>query len=240
MRLSVIVPAYNEETNLEKNIRKFYAYLEKQSFDFEIIIVNDGSNDNTEQIAQTLVTKLKNIKLLSKKKNQGKGAAIRDGLLAGLGNFLLFLDADNATSIDHLEKVWPLLKNNDLVIGSRNHHDIDEAKQIKKQILFKRLLGMSGNKLIKLFTRININDTQCGFKIFTKKSVKAIIPKTKINRWAIDVEILTIAKKQNLKVGIIPVTWYCGPNSRVRIKGYAIALKELFIIKLNDIKGKYN
>ena len=240
MQLSVIGPVYNEEENLEKNIKEFDAYLNKQNFDFEIIIVNDGSTDKTKEIAKKLTELLPEVKLLSKEINQGKGAAVRDGLLAGTGNFLLFLDADNATPIDTLEKTWPLLKTNDLVIGSRNYHDTIQAKEIKKQILIKRILGVSGNKLIRLFTGLKINDTQCGFKIFHKASVSSIIPKTKINRWAIDVEILTIAKNKNLKVGIAPVTWTCGPTSRVGFKGYLIALKELFIIKLNDLRGKYN
>ncbi len=240
MHLSVIVPAYNEATTLEQNINTFYNYLKKQDYDFEIIIINDGSNDDTKKIAEHLISTNNHIKFLSKSINQGKGASVRDGLLAGQGDFLLFLDADNATSIDHLEKSWPLLKNHDLVIGSRNHHDVKNAKQIKKQILLKRIFGITGNKLIKLFTGLKINDTQCGFKIFSKKSVNRIIPKTKINRWAIDVEILTIAKNQNLKIEIIPVNWTCGPTSRVGFKGYLIALKELFIIKLNDIRGIYS
>ncbi len=240
MYLSTIVPVYNEEENLEKNIKKYNTYLEKQDFDFEIIIVNDGSTDNTEKIAKSLSFQFSNIKLLSKKINRGKGSAVRDGLLAGSGDFLLFLDADNATSINHLEKAWPLLKNNDIIIGSRNAKDAKGAKQINPQTLTKRILGTTGNKLINLLTSTNINDTQCGFKIFSRKSVDSIIPKTKINRWAIDVEILVLAKNQNLKIGIIPITWYCGPNSRVGIKGYFSTLKELLSIKINSLRGKYN
>ncbi len=240
MFLSVIVPAYNEETNLKNNIYKFNSYLTKQNFDYEIIIIDDGSEDKTNNIARKLSQKLSKIKLITKTNNQGKGAAIRDGLLAGKGDFLLFLDADNATPINHLEKVWPLSKKYDLIIGSRNQRDISGAKQAIKQNPIKRLFGIVGNKIIKLFTGIKINDTQCGFKIFNRQSVDIIIPKTKINRWTIDVEILTIAKKHNLKIGIIPVIWYCGPNSRVTLKGYFNSLKELLIIKLNDWQGKYN
>ncbi len=240
MYLSVIVPAYNEEQNLEKNIKKYNSYLEKQNYDYEIIIVNDGSKDNTKKIAQKLSKELSNIKILSKNINQGKGGSVYDGLLAGRGDFLLFLDADNATSIDHLDKVWSLFQTNDIIIGSRSSYDKDGASQIKSQNISKRLLGIFGNKLIKLLIGLKINDTQCGFKIFNKKSVNSIIPKTKIKRWALDVEILTIAQKQNMRVGIVPVSWHCGSTSRVGTKGYLIALKELFIIKLNDLRGKYN
>ncbi len=241
MNLSVIVPAYNEAKTLRANVLGFYNYLKKQNFDFEIIIVNDGSLDDTEIIARILSSEFPRIKLISKKTNQGKGAAIRDGLLAGNGDFLLFLDADNATSIDHLEKVWPLFQDGyDLVIGSRNRADSQGAKQQIPQSLLKRLSGTIGNKLIKLFLDTKINDTQCGFKIFTKKSVDIIIPKTKICRWATDMEILQIAKKNKLRIGVIPVVWNCGPVSRVGFRGYFVALKEMLTIKRNDLMGKYD
>jgi len=240
MRLSVVVPAYNEEENLEKNIKKYYSYLTRQNYDFEIIIVNDGSKDNTEQISQNLSDNFSHITLLNKEKNQGKGAAIRDGLLAGQGDFLLFLDADNASSIDNLGQAWPLLKDCDLVIGSRSPKDAKGARQEISQNFIKRTLGIFGNKLIRTLTIKDIYDTQCGFKIFTKKSVDSIVAKTKINRWAIDIEILIIAKKQNLKIGIIPIVWKCGKKSRVGARGYLIALKELLFIKINNLNKIYD
>ena len=193
MYLSVIVPAYNEEKILRNNILKYYSYLQKQNFNFEIIVVDDGSTDNTKKIIKKLNEEYANIKAIFKEKNQGKGSAVRDGLLRGKGKYLLFLDADNATSIDHLEKAWEPLKNKALVIGSRNKQDTKDAQQIKSQNIIKRTLGVSDNKLIKLFTGLKINDTQCGFKIFNRNAWQQIAPKMTINRWVFDVEILTIA-----------------------------------------------
>ncbi len=240
MYLSVIVPVYNEAKTLANSLKLFNTYLKQQTFNYEIIIVDDASQDNSLAIAKDFQKQHANCYVLTHQKNQGKGESLRTGLLAGQGDYLLFLDADNATSIDHLNKAQPLLTKYDIIIGSRSQRDMPSAKQIIKQNIIKQYLGIAGNKLIKLFTGLQINDTQCGFKILNKKSVKLIIPKTKIKRWALDVEILVIAKKQNLKIGIIPITWYCGPISRVGIKGYLLSFYELLIIKLNILKKKYD
>lgn len=240
MFLSIVVPAYNEEDNLEKNILSFYKYLDSQKFDSEIIIVNDGSSDQTKRVASELTKKHQSIHLLDLKHNQGKGKAIKTGLSHGRGQYRMFLDADNATSIDHLDLAFAHMSNKaDIIIGSRNKSDAKNAEQTKKQILIKRILGTCGNKLIKIFTGQNINDTQCGFKIFSQKAVETIIPKSKINRWAIDIELLLLAKKNNYKIHIIPVQWRCGDVSRVGFKGYLNTLRELILIKYYDLRNLY-
>ena len=239
MHLSLIIPLYNEGETLEKNISQVLLYLKKQSYLFEIILVNDGSTDNTIDLSKKLSKKHKSINVIDLKKNYGKGYALRTGLMAGRGKYLGFSDADNASPIKNLEVALKSLEHNDIVIGSRNKHDSSGAKQIVSQNIFKRILGISGNKLIKLIIKQNIHDTQCGFKVFRRKSIDAIIPKTKINRWAIDVEILLLAFKNNLSVGIIPINWTCGPISRVGLKGYFITLVELGKIKWNDLRGDY-
>ena len=107
MRLSVIVPAYNEEKNLQANIKKFSQYLEKQDYDYEIIIVNDGSTDQTAAIAGMLEREIKNTRYINNAVNQGKGSVVKQGLMVGLGDYRLFLDADGATPIEHIDQVWP-------------------------------------------------------------------------------------------------------------------------------------
>lgn len=241
MLLSVIIPAYNEEKNLEKNITEYGRYLDGCDFDYEIIIVNDGSIDNTKKISETLAANNKKIKFIDNKINYGKGAAVRQGLLAGAGNYRLFIDADGATSIEHLDLIWPKFKEGfDIVIGSRNYRDIKGAEQTLKQPFWKRFLGTAGNLLIRALNISKIYDTQCGFKAFTKEAVEKILPKTKTNRWAIDMEIIAIAQKLNYKIAIIPVQWKNSDQSRVGIKGYFIALKELLKIKWNLITNKYS
>ncbi len=239
MHLSVIVPAYNEENTLYKNIKKFNGYLSRQNHSYEIIIVNDGSIDKTEEIAKKLAVEIGSLKLINNKINTGKGSAIREGLMLAKGRYRLFLDADNATSIDHIEKAWPYFKQGyDIVIGSRNLKDANGAYQVVPQPFWKRFLGTGGNYIIRIFAVKNIWDTQCGFKIFTKKAVEDIIPKTTINRFAIDIEILALAQASNYKIAIIPVRWINSDYSRVGIKGYFSTLKDVFKIKWNLIKNK--
>lgn len=241
MHLSVIVPAYNEEKTLDKNIRNFNEYLAKQNYDYEIIIINDGSRDNTESVARKIVTDIPNVKLIHSKENIGKGGAIRNGFSEATGLYQMFIDADNATSIDHLDHAWAHLENgHDVVIGSRNSRDVTGAYQKIKQPLWKRSLGIMGNVAIQSLTVPGIWDTQCGFKVFSKEAISKISPKQTIDRWAFDVEMLVLARKNNLKIAKIPVVWKNSVESRVGIKGYFISLKEIIKISWNKLMGKYD
>jgi len=240
MKLSVIVPAYNEEKNLFFNIIKYNDYLKRQNYDYEIIVVNDGSIDKTRAEAEKLQSKIKNLKIINFTKNKGKGTAVCRGLLEASGKIRLFIDADNATSIEHIEKIWdPFNGSHDIVIGSRNPRDAKGACQTKPQIFLKRILGISGNRLIQLLAVKGIYDTQCGFKAFSEKAVKKIIPKVTINRWGFDAEILAIANIYDYKIAKIPITWVNSKKSRVGIMGYFTSLLELIKIKYNLIKNKY-
>lgn len=240
MHLSVIVPVFNEQEILHQSICIFYNYLIKQDFDFEIIIVNDGSTDDTKKIALQLVREKISIRFIDNAENRGKGAVVSQGLLAAKGDFRLFLDADNSTSIDHLEKVWPIFKAGaDLVIGSRNCRDASSASQEVKQSYWKRQLGRTGNKMMRMLFDLEYWDTQCGFKVFTKKAAEEIVPRLKLFRWLFDVEMLLIAKQKNFKIGVVPVVWKNRQLSRVGFRGYAISVIELFLIKKNLIFRKY-
>ena len=109
VRLSVIVPAYNEESRLPRTLRDIDAYLRRQDYEYEIIVVNDGSRDRTVEVANALTREIANLRLIDSQKNHGKGYAVRQGMLAATGQFRLFMDADNATTIDHVERMWPEL-----------------------------------------------------------------------------------------------------------------------------------
>lgn len=240
MHLSIIVPAYQEEKKLQENIIKYINYLKNQSYSFELIIVNDGSRDKTAKIAAELEREMSNIKLINNKNNRGKGAAVCQGLLAATGKYRLFIDADNAAPIDHLELVWPQFEAGyDIVIGSRNPRDASGAKLLKSQPPWKKTFGILGNRIFQLFLIKGIYDTQCGFKAFTEKAIKDIILKVTLERWAFDVEILILAQKNNYKIAKIPIRWTNCPDSKVKLKDYFITLKELAKIKKNLFLGKY-
>jgi len=227
--LSVIIPAYNEEKRISKTLLAVDEYLRKQSFDYEILAVSDGSKDKTGEIVADFQKTIKNLKLIDNKVNHGKGWVVRQGMLQASGQVRLFMDADNATTLDHFDKMKPYFEQGaDVVIGSRDAKDAKGAKQAVSQPGFKRLLGNTGNILIQIFAVWGIWDTQCGFKAFSARAAEAIFPRTKIDRWGFDIEALALARKLKYKIDIVPVYWINDPNSRVGLKGYLMTFKELF------------
>jgi dolichyl-phosphate beta-glucosyltransferase len=240
MYLSVIIPAYNEERRMPKTLEDIDKYLRKQTYDYEILVVNDGSRDRTVEVAKNLIPKIKNLIVTGYEKNQGKGYAVRFGMLEAKGEYRLFTDADNSTSIDQIEKIWPEFKEGfDVVIGSR---DVKGAVLDPPQSWIRKIILGEGFKLYRkiIIGLWGIEDTQCGFKCFTKKATENIFPKCKINRFAFDPEILVIAKKLRYKIKEIPVYWKNDPESKVKFKSIFKMALDLFKIKWNLITGKYD
>ncbi len=238
--LSIIIPAYNEEETISNTLLDVDRYLSKQSYDSEIIAVSDGSKDATAEKAKSMQNLIKRLRVIDNKQNHGKGWVVRQGMLEAQGKYRLFMDADNATTVDHVEKMIPFFeKGYDVVIGTRDPKDAAGARKAVDQPFLKRTFGNVGNLLIQTLAIWGIWDTQCGFKAFSKKAAKEIFSRAKIDRWAFDVEALALAKKLKYKIGIVPVYWINNPHSRVNMKAYFNFLKELFIIKYNLIIGKY-
>lgn len=242
MHLSVIIPAYNEQEIIAQSIIAYNEYLKKQNYSYEFVVVNDGSSDNTAQAVLALKKTIPNIILIDNPTNRGKGAAIQEGLLRANGAYRLFLDADNSAAISHLDSVWPYFSQGaEIVIGSRDARDAAGALVKTAQKYWKTLLGKSGNFIFRLLAVSDIWDTQCGFKVFSAKFTKHILPKTKVRRWAIDAEILMLARKNNYAIKIIPILWHnSARKSKVSAWGYITALAEVFKIKWNLISGKYD
>ncbi len=238
MHLSVIVPAYNEEKRLPKTLEEIDKYLSGQSYDYEIVVINDGSKDKTAEAVKNSISKIKNLKIIDNKENHGKGYVVRQGMLEAKGDYRVFTDADNSTSIDQVEKMWPSFKEGyDLVIGSR---DIKGAVIAVPQPWYRQMLGEVFNLVVQTIAGLfGIWDTQCGFKGLTKKAAEDIFPRCKIDRWAFDVEILVIAKKLRYKIKEVPIVWVNDPDSKVKLKGMVKMLLEVLQIRINSIKGVY-
>lgn len=239
MYLSVIIPAYNEERRLPKTLEAIDDYLRKQSYDYEIIVVNDGSKDTSAEAVRGMSSVIKNLKLIDNKENQGKGAVVRQGMLEAVGEYRLFTDADNSTSIDQIENMWIEFKNGyDIVIGSR---DVRGAVLDPPQPFLRNVILGKG---FKLFRKIilglwNVQDTQCGFKCFTGEAAGKIFPKCKINRFAFDPEILVIAKKLGYKIKETPILWKNDPESKVKLTGMVKMAIDLIKIRWNILVRKY-
>ena len=239
MHLSIIIPAYNEEKRLPKTLAEIDKYLKKQNYNYEIIVVSDGSKDKTVEVVENLKPQIANLRLIDKKENYGKGYGVRLGMLEAKGEYRLFSDADNSTSIDQVEKMWPEFKKGyDVVIGSR---DIKGAILDPPQpFLRKMILG----KGFRILTQIicgtwEILDTQCGFKGFTQKAARDIFSECKINRFAFDPEVLVVAKKLGYRIKEIPVCWKNDLESKVKFKSIIKMFFELLRIRLNLIKRRY-
>ena len=218
MKLSIVISGYNEEKRLPKTLKEMDAYLRKQSYDYEIVVVNDGSKDKTAEVVRQMLPIIKGLRLIDNQINQGKGAGIKQGMLAAKGEIRVFTDADHSTSIDHLEKIWPEIEQgHEIVIGTRDSRDVKEACQAVPQPFYKRFLGDIGNLVIQvLFPALGgIWDTQCGFKAFTQKATQDIFSKLKIKRWAFDVEALALGKKWVIKSKLSQLTGKTTPTAEL-------------------------
>jgi dolichyl-phosphate beta-glucosyltransferase len=239
VHLSVIVPAYNEEKRLPQTLREIDKYLKKQNYNYEIIAVSGGSTDKTVEVTKNLKPEIKNLEVLELTEKRGKGFCVKQGILKAKGKYRIFTDADNSTSVDQVEKMWPEFeKGFDVVIGSR---DIKGAILAVPQPWYRRILGNTFNLLTKIISGIwGIPDTQCGFKGLSERAAKDIFSKAVIDRFAFDVELLTIAKKLGYKIKEVPVTWVNDINSTVNFKSMVEMLLDIFKIRLNSIKGFYD
>ncbi|MGB9598729.1 MAG: dolichyl-phosphate beta-glucosyltransferase [Minisyncoccales bacterium] len=239
--LSIIIPAYNEQNRIKKTLREIDDYLKKKNFSYEILVVNDGSRDQTLNILNEMKNEIKNLKILSYEKNRGKGFAVKYGMENSQGKIRVFTDADHSTSIDHLEKMLPEFeKGYDLVVGTRDKKDHPLARQVFSQPKWRIFLGDIFNLLVQFILGLwGFWDTQCGFKGFTQRAVSLIFSKCKIEKFAFDPEILILAKKQGLKIQKIPVLWKNDPESKVKLKSVFNMLKDIFRIRIYLFLGKY-
>ncbi len=235
--LSVIIPAYNEEKRLPKTLQSVIAFLNTKPYKSEVLIVDDGSKDRTADVVRATSIHNSAVKLLQYGMNRGKGYAVRFGMMAAKGQFRLFMDADNSTTIDHFDKFYPLFQEGfDVVIGSR---DVAGANIAEHQPWWKEKLGDLGNLWIQFWAVPGIKDTQAGFKVFTAKATKVVFPRLTIDRWGFDVEALAVARHHGFKISEQPIRWVNDPNSKVSTKAYAQVLKEVVQVGLNLWRGKY-
>ena len=240
VRLSVVIPAYNEEKRIGKTLGEISDYLKKQEYQSEILVVDDGSKDRTAQVVKELQRKIENLRLLEyeDRKNRGKGFATRYGMLQAKGKFRLLSDADHSTPISEIEKFWPEFEQGfDIVLGSR---EIKGAVLDPPQGPWRRFVGEGFKIYRKLILGMwEIQDTQCGFKCFRDEVVEKIFPKCKINRFAFDPEILILAKKAGYKIKEVPIYWRNDPHSKVKFKHIFNMAFDILKIKWNLLTKKY-
>ncbi len=222
--LSVIVPCYNEAKRLPLALIDIDKHLSEQEYSYEILVVNDGSTDATAEIVERFKPLIDNLKILDNKVNRGKGAAVRDGMLAAKGNWRVMMDADNSTSIVEFNKMIPYLEEGyEVVIGSRA---VRGSKLNPPQNIFKQLAGKLGNLFVQILLLRGIWDSQCGFKCFSEEAANRIFSIAKIDRWGFDVEALALARAFGYQIKEMPIHWVNDLNSRVSWTSYFQVLSE--------------
>jgi len=207
---SIIIPAYNEEDRIGESLSKIIDYTNSENIEVEIIVVDDGSKDKTVDIANSFGG---NVRVIKQEKNQGKGAAVRRGMLEAKGDFRVFSDADLSTPIYEIKKLIEHNKKGfDVCIGSRA---VDSSMIKEHQPWYREMMGKTFNHIVQLLVVKGIKDTQCGFKGFSKLAAEKIFSVAKIDGFAFDVEVVFLAGKFNFKIAEIPVEWYNDERSKV-------------------------
>ena len=230
--ISIIIAAFNEEKRIIPSLLKIKEYLNKQNIPYEIIVVDDGSTDNTHTVVRDLIKDIPYLKVIHYAPNKGKGHALRTGVLASKGEIILLSDADLSTPIEELSKLLPLIYNHkcDIAIGSRA---LALSEIVKKQPWWRQSMGKFFNKLVKALVIEDFKDTQCGFKVFRGDMARNLFKEAQIDRFAYDVEILAIGKKKGCKIVEAPVRWINSPESKVNpVKDSLQMLGDLLKIRM--------
>lgn len=232
MKISVVIPAYNEEARIPQTLRVVAGYL-AGNYDYEIIVVDDGSTDSTVKICSGF-----NVRVLKNDCNRGKGFSVRRGVMEAAGDFILFSDADMSTPIEELPKLMKAAgEGADIAAGSRGLPDSDVRVH---QPFLRERMGKCFNLLVRLAAVPGIKDTQCGFKLFRRGCAAELFGKSRLDGFAFDVEILFLARKAGMRIEEVPVVWKNSPASRVKVLSDPLRMfMDIFYIRLLWLAGCY-
>ncbi len=238
--LSVVIPAYNEARRLPPYLQSVVAYLNGRGLAYEILIVDDGSTDETAALIEQAGAQHRAIRLIRLSRNSGKGAAVRAGMQAAQGALQLFADADGATPIQELERLEAAMNNGaDLAIGSRTLASRDSRYRVQAR-LHRTVLGNLFNRIVRLLGIRDINDTQCGFKLFRQSVAQDLFSVARIDGYGFDLELLYIAQHRGYRIAEIPINWTDQPGSKVRVLRDGLAMvREMLAVRRNNARGLY-
>jgi len=233
--LSIIIPAHNEENRLPNALEQVLGFLERQSFSHEVVVVENGSSDNTFDVAKRFADRYQQIRVIQSER--GKGAAVKIGMLEAKGGYRFMCDADLSMPVEEIAKfIPPALENVEVAIASR---EADGAVRYNEPA-YRHLGGRGVNFMIQTLILPGLNDTQCGFKCFRADAAEKIFNLQTLQGWSFDIEVLYIAKQFNYRIREIPIHWYHDAETKVRALPDAVRiLRDIFHIRANARRGIY-
>ncbi|MCX8072061.1 MAG: glycosyltransferase family 2 protein [Candidatus Binatia bacterium] len=229
MKLSVVIPAFNEARRILPSLERIFSYLGSQPYDSEVVVVDDGSTDATAALVRERFRDRPALRLLRYTPNRGKGYAVRQGALQARGDWVLISDADLSTPIEELPKLVRALEQGfDVAIGSRA---LPQSEVRKRQNLLRERAGKLFNWWVRHVVDLPFHDTQCGFKLFQRERMAAVWPHLTVDRFAFDVELLAVALALGRRVAEVPVVWMNAPDSTVNFWSGLEAYVEVWRIR---------
>ncbi len=234
--LTIVIPAYNEESRLPGTLAKIDAFLRQQPYQAEVIVVENGSRDDTSGIVERFCADHAYVRLLHSAK--GKGAAVRTGMLAAAGDYALICDADLAMPIAETAKLLAAVQNGfDVAIASRE----GEGAVRFDEPYYRHLMGRVFNTLVRILAIPSLQDTQCGFKLFRRGVARDVFARQTMGGWAFDVEVLAIAIRRGYKVVEVPIHWYFMTNSKISpVRDTISMVREVIKVRQNVHRGLYD
>ncbi len=238
-RYSIVIPAYNESARIPATLRAVLSCIRKNGWDAEVIVVNDGSTDETVRVVEEIASTAPELRLLQNPGNHGKGYSVRNGVLHAAGDIVMFTDSDLSAPIDEADRLFAAIAAGaDIAIGSRW---LESGRQTHRQPLYRQFFGRCFNAVCRMVMRLPFADTQCGFKAFTRAAAQTVFQLQTIERWGFDPEILFIALKRGFRVVEVPVSWAHDERTRMSyLRDGLQMLKELAMIRWNALMGRYS
>lgn len=238
--LSLIIPAYNEALRLPAFLERLDRYLKMRGKPYEVIVVDDGSRDETAALVTMLSSRLAHLTLIGSAHNAGKGAAVRLGMREARGRLRLFADADGATAIEELPPLeLAIARGADIAIGSRTLASQDPRYTVSAR-RHRSLLGSLFNGIVRRLGLAGIHDTQCGFKLFRSQAAEDLFSVASVNGYGFDLELLYVAKRRGYRIAEVPINWADQPGSKVRlVRDGMIMLLDLLAVRRRAAQGLY-
>ena len=238
MIYSIVIPAYNESVRLRPTLHALLGHIQEQNWDAEILVVNDGSTDDTAEIVREYGRSHPEVVLVENPGNRGKGYSVRNGMLHARGDICLFTDADLSSPITEAQKLFDAIsQGTDIAIGSRW---LRTELQTERQPLYRQAFGRIFNLALRVILGLHFTDTQCGFKAFRRDAAQRIFPLQKIERWGFDPEILFLARRAGLRVEEVPVLWAHSEGTRLNpLRDGLRMFVEVLRIRWNAMTGEY-